>query len=319
MKRISAPLLPLAALVALALTTVVLTAARAQDASPDTTHYQFFPFNVPASLGTLTEARDINNKGIAIGDYLNAADGATHGFIYEQGQFTDVAVPGAVGTLLTAINGENEAVGIYFTNDAQHLFLRAPDGSLQRLPDPVMPGSSPDAYGINNSGTIVGDETDSSGSTHGFILSKGGKARVYDYPGSPFTVLRGINNAGQSVGLYYDTQYNQVRGLILEKNGTARSIYVPGAKLTSLFRINSAGDEVAGDCFFSSSSISNHLGHGFTLNLSTGIYTVVTFPGPGKGTHLFGLNDSGIVAGAHDYTDGGANVQGFLAVPQASP
>jgi probable HAF family extracellular repeat protein len=65
-----------------------------------------------------------------------------------------------------------------------------------------VPGSiSTDAYGINNSGQIVGEYRDAQYKAHGFLLSDG----IYiplDFPGSTFTYAAGINDSGQIVGRY---------------------------------------------------------------------------------------------------------------------
>ena len=65
-----------------------------------------------------------------------------------------------------------------------------------------VPGStSTTAIGISNAGQIVGDYTDSAGSTHGF-LDINGTFTTLDFPGSTYTAATGINNLGQIVGFY---------------------------------------------------------------------------------------------------------------------
>lgn len=69
------------------------------------------------------------------------------------------------------------------------------------------PGSTSSyAYGINNSGEIVGsyDGTENS-SARGYVYSNGTYTPV-DYPGiAAGTTPYGINNAGQIVGMYIDS------------------------------------------------------------------------------------------------------------------
>lgn len=56
-------------------------------------------------------------------------------------------------------------------------------------------------HGINNAGTLVGQYLDQSNNIQGFIDNSGAFTTVTD-PSSPsFTVLSGINNNGQIVGL----------------------------------------------------------------------------------------------------------------------
>jgi uncharacterized membrane protein len=62
--------------------------------------------------------------------------------------------------------------------------------------------SGTEAYGINNSGQIVGNYTDSE-INYGFLLS-GGDYTTIDVPGASYTTIFGINDAGQMVGVYVD-------------------------------------------------------------------------------------------------------------------
>src|SRR6476619_813377 len=62
------------------------------------------------------------------------------------------------------------------------------------------------AYGINDSGQIVGRFDDNIGG-HGFLYA-GGTFSTINVPGSVFTVATGINNAGQIVGWFYDRDVN---------------------------------------------------------------------------------------------------------------
>ena len=55
------------------------------------------------------------------------------------------------------------------------------------------------AYGINDTGTIVGQYIDTSGNKHSFSLS-GTTYTSLTYPGANFTEADGINNAGTIVG-----------------------------------------------------------------------------------------------------------------------
>jgi probable HAF family extracellular repeat protein len=91
------------------------------------------------------------------------------------------------------------------------------DPSLGELPYTFtsinVPGStSTNAFGINNTGQIVGAYTDSTG-THGFLDTNGVFTTL------PF-VPTGINNVGQIVGL-------SSNGVILDTNGTITNIALP--------------------------------------------------------------------------------------------
>jgi probable HAF family extracellular repeat protein len=57
------------------------------------------------------------------------------------------------------------------------------------------------ATGINNSGRIVGYYGDASGDSHGFLLDNGNYTTL-DPPGSVWTLANGINASDQIVGYY---------------------------------------------------------------------------------------------------------------------
>ena len=89
-----------------------------------------------------------------------------------------------------------------------------------------VPGaSSTIASGINNSGQIVGQYSNTGG-THGFLLS-GGVYTTLDAPGAISTEAYGINDAGQIVGQYSDNT-GGTHGFLLS-GGSYTTLDVPGA------------------------------------------------------------------------------------------
>ncbi len=93
------------------------------------------------------------------------------------------------------------------------------------------------AFGINNSGQIVGEFTASS-RAHGFLLS-GGAFTTIDVPGAINTQAFGINDSGQIAG-----ESDSSHGFLLS-GGAFTTIDVPGATLTQAFKINNSG-QIAG-------------------------------------------------------------------------
>jgi hypothetical protein len=57
----------------------------------------------------------------------------------------------------------------------------------------------------NDSNWMVGRYNDSGGLTHGLLFIPPNRYITYDYPGSTFTSLNGINVQGKIVGRYLDT------------------------------------------------------------------------------------------------------------------
>jgi probable HAF family extracellular repeat protein len=120
----------------------------------------------PLAAGNIF-ATDINNVGQIVGYFADSSKHA-HGFIYENGAYTTLDDPLAVGTSTTG-----EIVGTFIT-------------------------------GENDNGQIVGYYTDASGKEHGFLYDSGTFTTI-DNPSGTQTELNGINNSGEIVGSYTDS------------------------------------------------------------------------------------------------------------------
>jgi probable HAF family extracellular repeat protein len=163
----------------------------------------FLPIVVPFETEVfLTRANGINNRGQIVGEYLdNASNSQQHGFIYDNGDFSSLDVPGASACSATGINDRGQVVGFYEDAAGVHGFLS--DGeTIVPIDVSDTDASSTSALGVNNDGDIVGMYQDGSG-THGFIL----KQQIFssiDVPGAVQTVVLGINRRGQIAGFYSD-------------------------------------------------------------------------------------------------------------------
>ncbi len=115
-------------------------------------------------------------------------------------------------------------------------------------------------------------------------------------PGATMTHARGINDAGDVVGQYFDA--SGVHGFLL-RAGKFTTIDAPGAKQTDIWGINSNGDM--------SGNYNDGKAHGFLL--SAGKFTSVDCPGDGV-TALYGINSAGDVAGY--FTPAGKPSQGVV-------
>lgn len=71
-----------------------------------------------------TVVSDINDSGNIVGYYIDHATFAEHGFIYKNGTFATVNVPGAANTSISAINNNGDVVGSFSdTNNMNQGFL----------------------------------------------------------------------------------------------------------------------------------------------------------------------------------------------------
>ncbi len=102
---------------------------------------------------------------------------------------------------------------------------------------------TPQAYGINDLGQIVGNYTDSSGEVHGFIDNGGTYTTLHDPLGAKGTFAQGINDAGQIVGYYIDSS-GTMHGF-LYSGGTYTTIDDALGTEHQLYGINNAG-QIAG-------------------------------------------------------------------------
>lgn len=154
---------------------------------------------------------------------------------------------------------------------------------------------------VNLSGQIVGREVDSSGSSHGFLLS-GTTVTVIDYPGAVWSDAVGINDGGQIVGAYSLTDAGgtkNVTGFLLS-GGVFTSIVFSGAGHTQCRGINSTGD-IAGYYTVNNADNNDVNRHGFVLH--AGVFTTIDHPGA-KYTEAWRVNDNGQVLGRYIGPDG---------------
>ena len=200
--------------------------------------------------------------------------------------FTQIDVPGAIGTVADGINGAGQIVGSFSNSTGEHGFLDT-GGSFTQLDAPGATDTV--AAGINGAGQIVGGFDDSTGQ-HGF-LDTGGSFTQLDVPGATLTDALGINNAGQIVGTFDNT--TGTHGF-LDTGGSFTQLDVPGATGTFAEGINDAGQIVGTD------------GAGSFLDTG-GSFTQIDMPG--AITAASGINGAGQIVG---YFLRSATVNGFL-------
>ena len=237
------------------------------------------------SSGYATFGMAINDMGVVAGSYASSTpDGNVgHGFTYLNGIYTSFDVPGAEDTYLSGINNPGVVVGVYYDAFGFYGFVNA-GGTITRLADPLAVGATI-PVGINDSGEIVGNYTDSNGVQHGFVYANGIYTTV-DAPGLTVdpatglgTALTGINNAGDLVG-------NYITGPLSDE-----------AELSFV--------DIGGD---------------FTTIVEP---DEIPYPGapPGDNTFADGISNSGVVVGSYLSSEPGLGspLYGFLATPGGAP
>jgi probable HAF family extracellular repeat protein len=258
------------------------------------------------------------------------------GFLYSNGSYTTLSVPGASGdelALAFGINNSGEIVGRYTIGLNSYGFLYS-NGNYTTLSDPLAPNDT-QAQSINNLGEIVGSY-EIGGEVYGFIYNNG----TYTTLPSIINYPRGINDLGQIVDynrqglsvLYSGGSYTnisdplatppwpfsstiatgindagQIVGYYNNETGTFGFLYSDGT-YTNLgpitYDINNLGQRVGID-----GNLSGDHANGFLY--SNGSYTPIDDPLTFNGTHPFGINDSGQIVGYY--------VEGYVAgVPEPS-
>ena len=148
------------------------------------------------SLGTLrgpSVARGINDAGEIVGDFNSGSEA----FLYSNGTMNALGTLGGPSSVAFCINSLGQIAGASITSGYQSDIFLYSDGSMQDL------GAGDAAFGINDSGQIVGD-TGESGNT-AFLYSNG---TMYDLntlipanSGWKLQQARAINDSGQICGI----------------------------------------------------------------------------------------------------------------------
>lgn len=268
----------------------------------------FTSLDYPGAAFTLTQG--INASGVIVGGYLPTGGDNVHPMIIRSGDYS----PLAANTILSSdwsfvykINNKGAKVGVYVdSNGFSHGFLLQ-QGVLATLD---YPGASDTvAFGINNSGTVVGywDLVDSNGNVivnHGFVW-KEGTFTQFDFPGAVDSSVISIDAKGDMVG-GWDAGQNSVQHSYVCKSGGRCSSFdspFPGETATQANDINANGDIVG--IWADGSGVL----HGFLLTSQS--FTSFDYPGAAE-TEAWGINNAGQIVGRHFDADG--TVHGFLAV-----
>lgn len=119
-------------------------------------------------LGTLggatSAAEDVNEAGHVAG-YSQTAGGATHPFLWIEGQMQDLGTLGTGDCRALRLDDEGRVAGTCQVEDGVHAFLWE-DGAMQDLGTLGGPESIPSAIGPQ--GQVVGRSTTAAGETHAF-------------------------------------------------------------------------------------------------------------------------------------------------------
>jgi probable HAF family extracellular repeat protein len=203
--------------------------------------YNMISIDYPNAIGTSIPG-GINDRGEIVGAYTDSSR-KVHGFLFSNGVYTMVDVPGAASTLARGINSRGDIVGSYQVTPSKpggdnHGFVLR-DGALLTVNYPNHLNTI--IQRISATGVLVGcfHDADTMGSMHGLELTADG-SQVTTVPAS---MNNGTSPEGNRiVGLYTDMD-DHGHGYVIEK-GVFYSFDVPGSKATSAWDINPSGEIV---------------------------------------------------------------------------
>jgi hypothetical protein len=274
-----------------------------------------------------TTANGINNTGAVVGFSTGAAGNLTNWIRNPDGTFTSLTPPLGTADMANGINVANTVVGVTGANAFSLPF----GGSMTNLPA-ANPGNTGNelAFGINDTGLIVGQYADNAtGTTPGYIYD--GKNFTILNPVSPVGGIlvvnaQGINNNGLVTGFYtIDNTTPPVdgnepqHGFFYDKT-TGHYTLVADPNQPNFFTVQllSVNDHNIAAGYWQDTAGNQH---GLLYNFNTSTYTFLDDPNVGTidglvTTQITGINDAGTLTGF--YGDPAAGVfRGFVA--QAVP
>ena len=300
-------------------TVVVIACISTQSDAAPITQYRYSLIDNPdadVEQGERTSAIGINTAGDIVGSF------GRHGFLYRNGTFQTIDVPGAYSTSATGINARGQIVGSFFVETGSergsHGFIYD-DGVYTTFDVPgagTVNGAATRAFGINNRGEIVGSfdmQVGTGAETHGYLFS-GGVFTIIDVPGAYFTQAFGINDVGDIVGstafpgVGGDSGFLYSRGDFSVLNNPASSAPSGAGLVTVATGINNRGQIVG---------LFTLAGAYRAFVYNDGVYTTLLAPPYADSPIIaYGINNAGVIVGTLNSASG---VHGFLAVPTHEP
>jgi uncharacterized membrane protein len=271
---------------------IVATAASGTDALKLT--FKFHKANVPGAVQTYPSG--INNQGVVVGTYEDASN-TFHGYILQGKKLTTLDVPQGSNTSVGHLTrkGTIQVVGSYKNSTGRYLGFLYKNGKYKDIPGPKNAISSA-AIGISDTGVIVGEYSDSSHLTHGYLLIKGHYTSI-DVNMAQITVASGVNDKGKLVYWSVDGLTGITTSYLYDiKTRQSTAINVPGAHDSLATDINNAGDVTYQ--WVDSASVS----HGALLHAGT--YYKFDYP-KSIWDYAEGLSDSNAIVGAYETVSSG--------------
>ena len=254
----------------------------------------------PVQGSSSTNIFGVNDSGIATGSWLDSS-GTEHGYIGppDGSNYTTFDDPNQAGpgTEPRGISDDGLACGFGDSSSGSTSSYDTWERSAKGKITPVTKGSTVLNYfcqGFNGSDEFAGSYVNSNLQVLGYLGKSSKYTTGLKLKGIKNTGVagRGVDNAGDVVGWYYDT--NGVQNGFLIMGGKASTIDVKGANLTVLEGINNKG-QISGQ-YQDTSGVT----HGFVYTIKTGKFKEIKVQGAVSFVQTWGINDMGQVAVGSD-------------------
>ena len=206
------------------------------------------------------------------------------------------------------INTKGDIAGVFLdSNGISFAFARFFNGTFTSpISDPNDAAGLTEGRGINDSRTMCGDYTDSAGAFEGFLLNLKTNHFTNFAPEPTFTIVLGINNAGDFCGSEIPSATGIQSGFTYI-GGVLQDFTVNNATATLAYQINN-GNTTCGYYIDGTDGLT----HGYYRDPDGRIHAKID-PAGSTGTIVFGNNDVNYIVGR--YADAGGLTHGFLFLP----
>jgi probable HAF family extracellular repeat protein len=253
--------------------------------------------NLPTPAGSNSAALGLNDNGNVIG-YSFQGD-TYQAFLYFQndGSLVDLGSLGGKANAACAINDADQVTG--YSQDANGnllAFAYTKDGGIKAL-GALDGGQGGEAFGINDSGQIVGDSQNASDDHRPALFADGAVKDLavgIAQNSNAFRTAYAINAAGEIVGRT-DTDKGSIHAFLLF-SGQLQDLGTLGGENSEALAINQSG-EIVGD-----SQNANGVLHAFFYRKGS-VRDLGTLPGYDTASYARGINTEGQVVGDSEKKD----------------
>jgi probable HAF family extracellular repeat protein len=223
---------------------VLLFGLGIRTAEPQTTPAPTTPYYYEVQdLGTLPGGSyslpsDINDSGHVVG-WADTESGQEHAFLYKDGEMKDLGTLGGNNSSAYGVNNLGQVIGYSetATSGETHAFIWKDDGneSTNDMKNPSVPGglwigtwpwgTYSWAFGINDSGQMVGQTNTAYGESHAFLYDIDiKKFKDLGTLGGCCSEADGINASGQVVGSSYLASGNNYHAFLYSGEGPMQDL-----------------------------------------------------------------------------------------------